>query len=235
MAASFEVPEPSEFLPYSPQALSPLWGRLDAQVRLALQAEDFAQVQDQLTAQPVEMELRTEVLREGYKTFAQTLTLERFEAIVSPPGEAISFRQTALALGLLLQPVLSQGHAELSKGLVLPLPRDPMQLPHVLTLWVDLVTRFFVRTPAETALFVTSHGPQPLLVMGFHGASPATLRSAIDVDACRHNNVAVTQAEWVEDWIGNDYGLRKLSNHLRDPSLSLAAAVDMFRETFLGE
>jgi len=235
MAASFEVPEPSEFLPYSPQALSPLWGRLDAQVRLALQAEDFAQVQDQLTAQPVEMELRTEVLREGYKTFAQTLTLERFEAIVSPPGEAISFRQTALALGLLLQPVLSQGHAELSKGLVLPLPRDPMQLPHVLTLWVDLVTRFFVRTPAETALFVTSHGPQPLLVMGFHGASPATLRSAIDVDACRDNNVAVTQAEWVEDWIGNDYGLRKLSNHLRDPSLSLAAAVDMFRETFLGE
>ena len=71
--------------------------------------------------------------------------------------------------------------------------------------------------------------------MGFHGASPATLRSAIDVDACRDNNVAVTQAEWVEDWIGNDYGLRKLSNHLRDPSLSLAAAVDMFRETFLGE
>jgi len=235
MAASFEVADPSAFLPYSPQALSPLWGRFDAQVRQALKAEDFTQVQEQLTAQPVELETSREALLESYKNFAQLLTLERFEAAVSPPGEAISFRQTALALGLLLQPVLSQGHAELSKGLVLPLPRDPMQLPHVLTLWVDMVTRFFKRTPAETAIFVTSHGMQPLLVIGFHGASPATLRSVIDPEICRAENVAVTEAEWVEDWIGSDYGLRKLSNQLRDPSLSLAAAVDMFRETFLGE
>jgi type VI secretion system protein ImpM len=235
MAASFEVPEPASFLHYSPQALSPLWGRLDAHVRQALKAEDFAQVQELLAAEPVELEVRTEVLHEGYKNFAQLLTLERFEATVSPPDEPISFRQTVLALGLLLQPVLSQGHAELSKGLVLPLPRDPMHLPNVLTLWVDLVTRFFKRTPVETAIFVTLHGPQPVLVMGFHGASPATLRSVIDPDACRADNVAVSQAEWVEDWIGSDYGLRKLSNHLRDPALSVAAAVDMFRETFLGE
>ncbi|MEO8153487.1 MAG: type VI secretion system-associated protein TagF [Rhizobacter sp.] len=235
MAASFEVPDPLNFLPYSPQALSPLWGRFDAHVRQALQANDFAEVQEQLSAQPVELEVRNEVLRASYKNFAQLLTLERFEALVSPQSGPISFRQTVLALGLLLQPVLSQGHAELSKGLLLPLPRDPMQLPHVLTLWVDLVTRFFARTTAETAIFVTSHDVQPLLVMGFHGASPATLRSVIDPEACRADNVAVTEAEWVEDWIGSDYGLRKLSNHLRDPSLSLAAAVDMFRETFLGE
>jgi type VI secretion system protein ImpM len=235
MAASFEVPDPANFLPYSPQALSPLWGRLDAQVRLALKAQEFAQVQDLLATEPVELEVRGDVLREGYKNFAQLLTLERFETSVSPPGELISFRQTVLALGLLLQPVLSQGHADMSKGLVLPLPRDPMQLPHALTLWVDLVTRFFKRTPAETAIFVTTHGEQPVLVMGFHGASPATLRSVIDTEFCRADNVAVTEAAWVEDWIGSDYGLRKLSNHLRDPALSLAAAVDMFRETFLGE
>lgn len=235
MAASFEVPDPATFLPYCPQALSPLWGRFDAQVRLALKAEDFAQVQEQLISQPVVLETSPEALLEGYKNYAQLLTLERFEAAVSPPDAPISFRQTALALGLLLQPVLSQGHAELSKGLLLPLPRDPMQLPHALTLWVDLVTRFFKRTPAETAIFVTSHSMQPVLVIGFHGASPATLRSVIDTEFCRADNVAVTEAEWVEDWIGSDYGLRKLSNHLRDPSLSLAAAVDMFRETFLGE
>lgn len=235
MAASFEVPDPATFLPYCPQALSPLWGRFDAQVRQALKAEDFAQVQEQLIAQPVVLETRPEALLESYKSYAQQLTLERFEATASPPGEPISFRQTVLALGLLLQPVLSQGHAELSKGLLLPLPRDPMQLPHALTLWVDLVTRFFKRTPAETAIFVTLHGMQPVLVIGFHGASPATLRSVIDTEFCRADNVAVTEAEWVEDWIGSDYGLRKLSNHLRDPSLSLAAAVDMFRETFLGE
>jgi type VI secretion system protein ImpM len=235
LAASFEVGEPLQFLPYSPQALSPLWGRLDAQVRLAQQAQDFAEVQEQLVA-PLELDLEIATLRQSYKDYAQQTTLERLEAAIAQPGSApVSFRQTALALGLLLQPVLSQGHADMNKGLLLPLPRDPLQLPHVLTMWVDLVTRFFVRTPAETALFVTMHGAQPVLVMGFHGASPLTLRSVIDGEASRNDNVAVTEAEWVEDWIGTDYGLRKLSNHLRDPSLSLAAAVDMFRETFLGE
>lgn len=236
LAASFEVPDPARFLPYSPQALGPLWGHLDAQTRVAQQAQDFADMQEQLVWPPLELEVHTETLRDNYKSFAQTLTLERLEASVALPGaETISIRQTVLALGLLLQPVLTQGHADLNKGLLLPLPRDPMQLPHVLTLWVDLVTRFFVRTPAETAIFVTLHGVQPVLVMGFHGASPVTLRSVIDTEAAHADNVNVAEAQWVEDWIGTDYGLRKLSNHLRDPSLSLAAAVDMFRETFLGE
>jgi type VI secretion system protein ImpM len=235
LAASFEVGEPLQFLPYSPQALSPLWGRLDSQVRVAQQASDFTEVQDQLLG-PLEVEMQTTTLRESYKAFAQQLTIERLEASLTAAGAApVSFRQAALALGLLLQPVLSQGHADLNKGLLLPLPRDPMQLPHVLTMWVDLISRFFARTSAETAIFVTMHGPQPVLVMGFHGASPLTLRSVLDSDASRNDNVTVTDAEWVEDWIGSDYGLRKLSNHLRDPSLSLAAAVDLFRETFLGE
>lgn len=235
LAASFEVPSPAEFLPYSPQALSPMWGRLDATARQVLEADDFTRVQEPLSTQDIEFETRGPVLREAYKEFAQTHTLERLEAQMSTPDTPVSLRQTALALGLLLQPVLSQGHGDMSKGLLLPLPRDPLQLPHVLTLWADLVTRFFKRTTAEIGIFVTTHGPQPVLVMGFHGASPGTLRSVIDTEACRSDNVWVAEAQWVEDWIGSDYGLRKLSNYLRDPSLSVAAAVDMFRETFLGE
>jgi type VI secretion system protein ImpM len=147
LAASFEVGEPLQFLPYSPQALSPLWGRLDTQVRVAQQAPDFAQVQEQLLA-PLDLELQPAALQQSYKAFAQELTIERLESALNATAPTpISFRQTSLALGLLLQPVLSQGHADLNKGLLLPLPRDPMQLPHVLTMWVDLVTRFFSRTP----------------------------------------------------------------------------------------
>jgi type VI secretion system protein ImpM len=235
MAASFEVPDPAGFVPCCPLALSPMWQHLDAHVRSALMAEDFASVQEQLVAQPVQVEVRSDLLKQAYQGFAQTQTLESFENAVSPPGAAISLRQTALALGLLLQPVLSQGHNGMNKGLVLPLARDPAQLTPSLTLWVDLVTRFFKRTPAEIALFVTSHWQQPVLVVGFHGASPATLRSVLDAAVCRAENVTVTEAQWVEDCIDSDYGLRKLSNHLRDPSLSVKAAVDMFRETFLGD
>lgn len=108
-----------------------------------------------------------------------------------------------------------------------------MPRPHVLSFWVDLVSGFFKSTPVEIALFITKHGEQPVLVLGFHGASPATLRSVIDPEACREQNVAVTQAAWVEEVLGADDGLRALSNRLCDSSLSLATASELFRETFL--
>jgi type VI secretion system protein ImpM len=236
MAASFDAPEAAQLLPLSPLALQSVWASLDNLVRQALQASDFAQVQESLSPPPLPLEGRLDVLRERYAGFARGTSLERFEAMVSPAGaDPVSMRQTLLALGLLLQPVLTQGHAGLNKGLLLPLPTDPVSLAPALTLWVDLVSRFFKRTQAEIALFVTRHGERPVLVMGFQGASAVTLRTVIDDGACRADNVSVTDAAWVEDWIEGDYGLRKLSNHLLAPSLSLAAAVDMFREIILGE
>ena len=231
MAATFESPAPAAFLARSPMALSPLWCRLGAQVRLAQAAEDFATVQDRLAHQPLEVVPDDE----GGAFFLQHVSLERFESLLSVPDAGFSLRQTLLALGFLLRPVLARGTDGLDKGLVLPLPRDPMPRPHVLALWVELVSGFFRGTSAEIALFVTTQGEQPLLVVGFHGASPVTLHSAIDPVACREHNVAVAEAAWVEEVLATDDGLRALSNRLRDPALSLAVASELFRETFLGE
>jgi len=234
MAASFEVPQPLGFIPYCPQALAPLWARLDAGVRQAMSAEDFSLVQGSLVGQQVELEVRMEPLRDSYKAFAQQTSIGALEAAIALPESSFSLRRTILALGLLLRPVLTQGHTGLSKGLVLPLPATLREITTITTMWVELVTRFFKRTPAEIAVFVTTHREEPVLVMGFHGASASTLHSVLDAEICRSENVVVGNAEWVEDWIDTDYGLRRLSNYLRDPSLSIAAAADMFRETFLG-
>ena len=122
----------------------------------------------------------------------------------------------------------------MSKGLLLPLPGEAIHLPHVLTLWADLVTVFFRNTAAEIALCITSQAGHPVLIIGFHGASPATLRSVLDADHGRSDNVALADAQWVEDWVDADPGLRVLSDRLRDATLSVAAAVDLFCSTFLG-
>ncbi len=240
MAAAFDAPESEPLFPLSPMALQPVWMTMESQVGCALQTEDFGRIQESLTPSPLPLDGAANGQRvdwrERYTRFTRDTSLERFEAMVSPSGaQPVSMRQTLLALGLLLQPVLTQGPAGLSKGLVLPLPAEPTTLVSALTLWVDLVGRFFKRTHAEIALFVTRHGERPVLVVGFQGASATTLRSVIDDGACRADNVAVTDAAWVEDWIAGDYGLRKLSNHLLAPTLSLAAALDLFREIILGD
>ena len=46
--------------------------------------------------------------------------------------------------------------------------------------------------------------------------------------------VFLRDLDWVEDEVGADYGLRKLSNYLRDPGLSLAQALSVYNEVFLG-
>ena len=190
MAATFEPPAATAFLPHSP-----LWCRLGAQVRLAQAAEDFAVVQSSLAHQPLQVELDEEASGARSDFFLQQFSMARLESVLSSP----ELRQTLLALGLLLRPVLSRGPAGIDRSLVLPLSRDPTPRPHVLSFWVDLVSGFFKSTPVEIALFITTHGEQPVLVLGFHGASPATPRSVIDPEACRERNVAVTQAAWVEE------------------------------------
>ncbi|HSI57187.1 MAG TPA: type VI secretion system-associated protein TagF [Ideonella sp.] len=233
--ASFDVPQPQAFLARSPLALSRIWQRMEAAARAAHGATDFASAQEQIAELTMELTVQAQAFEQPYRDFKARITIDRLERLLAAGGDAVSVRQTLLALGMLLQPVLTQGHAEMSKGLVLPLPQDALQLPFVLTLWIDLIGRFFKRSDTELGLFVTQHAGRRLLVLGFHGASPSTLRNVLDPDLCLSENVAVSQAQWVEDWIGTDYGLRKLSNYLRDPELSLAQAVDTFGETFLGD
>jgi type VI secretion system protein ImpM len=46
--------------------------------------------------------------------------------------------------------------------------------------------------------------------------------------------VDTRQAEWVEESIGQDYGVQKLSSYLQQDGLSLQQAGKTFNETFLG-
>lgn len=235
LACAFDVQDPVAFLPCSPEALHPVWQLMASGAGAAHQAGDFSHGHDLMTALPLDVDTRADGLRQRHQAYAQRHSIASFEAAIGLAEQGFSFRQTALALGMLLQPVLSQGHGELRKALVLPLARDPSHRAHSLTVWFDLVARFFKRTAAEVAVMATVHEQQPVLVLGFRGASAATLCTVLDPQRSQQENVAIAEAQWVEDWIGGDYGLRKLSNYLRDPSLSLAAASQVFRETFLGE
>lgn len=97
MAVTFELPAATAFFPHSPLALSPLWCRLGAQVRLAQAAEDFAVVQGRLAHQPLQVELDEEASGERSDFFLQQFSMARLESVLSSP----ELRQTLLALGLL--------------------------------------------------------------------------------------------------------------------------------------
>jgi type VI secretion system protein ImpM len=230
---AFDVADPFDFIPHSPLVLARLWARLEKVARVAHAATELSHAQASLGA-PIEGELRTSGPQMELSDFLETHTVASLEQMLAASGARVSVRQTLLALGILLQPVMAQGASKLSKALRLPLVVDTSVRWPVASFWLSLILGFFTRGDAELGLFVTTHAEHPELILGFQGASAATLCSVIDPQALERDTVCVTDAEWVEDCLEDDYGLRKLSNYLRDPALSLAQAVQTFEEVFLG-
>ncbi|MES2887647.1 MAG: type VI secretion system-associated protein TagF [Pseudomonadota bacterium] len=237
-AASIDLQDPEPFLSYAAHALMPLWHRQADDVQRAWRAEEFSETL--LSNEPVEVEVQPSALREEHLGYSGVHSLSQLSLWLSPghgtpDAEPVSVRQTLLALGMLLQPVRTQGIGGLSKGLLLPLPRDAALLAAVMSFWTSLIVPFFRSTSAELAFLLSQHAEHPVLLVGFHGVSPVTLRSALDREFALAQHLQVSEAQWVEEWVNSDYGLRKLSTVLQDDSLSWAAAADVFLEVFLGE
>ncbi|RZI80837.1 MAG: type VI secretion system-associated protein TagF [Rubrivivax sp.] len=232
-AGAFDVSDPLAFVQHGPLVLERLWARLEQVARVAHAATDLSHAQASLGT-AIEGELKLQGPSLELSDFLATHTVASLEQMLAASGARISVRQTLLALGILLQPVMAQGVGKLHKGLRLPLVADAGLRWPVACFWLTLVLGFFKRLQAEVGLFVTTHGGVSQLVLGFQGASAATLCSVIDPQALQSDTVCVTEADWVEDCLEEDYGLRKLSNYLRDPALSLAQALRTFEEIFLG-
>lgn len=232
-AATFEWPSPRDAAVLAPMMLAGAWTALSRAGRAARLADEHAEAQASLHAvQPQAMaadRARAELL-----TFLDTHTVSGLEQMLAASGTRLSLRQAVLALGLLLQPALTQGGSRMSKVLRLPLAAEPSCQAPVASWWLLLVLGFFQRHEVELALFLDQHRGPPQLLLGFQGASASTLEAVIDPQAPGREGVSLAQADWVESEVGHDVGLRKLSTYLSDPDLSLWQAVRTSQEVFLG-
>ncbi|MCH5824144.1 hypothetical protein MMA61_24475, partial [Salmonella enterica] len=79
------------------------------------------------TLNELEGEIRTEA-DDGFDAFVDLQTVERLEAMLRGNGHAANVHDIILALGILLEPVMSSGSSQLDRGLALPLPDDPLYI-----------------------------------------------------------------------------------------------------------
>jgi type VI secretion system protein ImpM len=235
VASSFEVGTPMEFMPRAPMVLARLWARFEQAAQSAFAADDATQLLGELAQADIEIEPTPSAYDASLRDFVELETVGSLQQMLRQAGHQIDLRQSLLALGLLLQPVLASDGQSLSKGLALPLPKDPLYRPLVATLWLELIVPFLARGDFEVALFLPRREGAPhTLAIGFSGGSAAHLRAVLDPDAAADAFVDPTPADWVEDRVRDDYALKKLSSYLQQPQLSLHQAVATFREAFLG-
>ena len=127
-ATSVEVQRPLEFIARSPMAFSRLWNRMSGAAALLMTDADPAAALQALNE--LEGEIRTEA-DDGFDAFVDLQTVERLEAMLRGNGHAARVHDIILALGILLEPVMSSGSSQLDRGLALPLPDDPLSLIHI--------------------------------------------------------------------------------------------------------
>lgn len=145
----------------------------------------------------------------------------------------LDMRQVILAIGLLLQPALQGGTADLDKSLVLPLPENVYARQAVAAFWLELIVPFLGHADVELALFVASSELRPVLVLGFRGACAHTLRGIIDPMFAADQQVHFADSGWVDEQ-SIDVDVRALASYLDQPELPLKLARELFLQTFIG-
>lgn len=241
MMSTMEVDSPASFVANSPLVLSRLWNRLETLSgdlrgvgQVGADGMDANAALQAVAGASIDLDLRSAAYEAAFNDFLDMQTVGQLQALLAPTGFTGTVRQVLLALGLLLQPVMASSSSRLEKSLELPLPADPLYRNLVAAFWMHLITPFLARADFELALFITKLNGRQSLVLGFSGASAQTLHALMNPQAVQEHHIGFDDLAWVEEQVGADYGIKKVSTYLSQANLSLKSAHDSLRAAFIG-
>ncbi len=221
-----QIRHPEQFVAHAPLILDDLWQSTQQRNQNLLHIQDGAQLM-QVLEQPCVLNDETD---SSYQAQVASYSLWQFAHLLGL--QPYNFVQSLIGLGLLLQPVVSQGAKKLNKVLLLPLAPIPA-IHFTATFWLDLITGFIKRHNIELSIMLWNQA-KPLLMVGFQGADIAALSGMMRNNISSDHWVKVTEASWVDSYLENDAGLATLEQVLGDSQMSLLDATRLFKQVFLG-
>lgn len=234
-AARLQTTQPLDFLARSPLALSQPWNAMALASRRACEAADAAPVMAELGAAMVDMNGAVGSRHPALQDFLEMQTVASLGSLLAQAGHSLDLRQLLLGLGLLMQPVPASAVRSLDRGLLLPLPADPLYRPMVASLWLDLISGFLARADFEIALFLPQgNQAPPVMALGFEGNSARMLHAMLDPATGREVFIDTRDTAWVDEHLGQNYAVHKLASYLAQGGLSMQQARLTFKEVFLG-
>jgi type VI secretion system protein ImpM len=227
MMRTLELADPAAFVSQCPLALDPLFAYFAATAPKVVGAGDPEATLQEIAEAVLDPDDNSAA---ALTAFLATGTVGSLAALL---GRA-DVRELVLALGLLLQPVMHSGAADLEKSLVLPLPDAPGARAAVAAFWMELIAPFLRQADLDLVLFVTELETRPVLVVGFCDACVACLHAIIDPLAGSDQQVSFADTGWVDEQVGVDIDVRALASYLDQPQLPLKMARELFLDTFIG-
>lgn len=234
-ATLFEVEEGLAFLPFSPLLLERHVNHQRALIQHAAKTHDAADVLATLNEVPLETGTDFEKIALSYDQFLATTTLSSLESAVPNESERSTLRQMILAVGYLLQPVLTNYATPPQKGLSIPIPKDPTCTALIKAFWLDLICTFLSRAEFELSVFSCVHYGDAKLIITFNGAPPEIFSALFDDQAARKYLIDIEQSNWVDEHAEQDFATLKLASYLEHGDLFLNQLVETFRQAFSGQ
>lgn len=221
-----QLRQPERFIDAAPVYLHALWQAAQEKNQQVSVIQDADQVMSVLEQTPV-ANLQVEA---SYQAFISGQTISSFAALLGL--SQYGFVQSLIAIGLLLQPIVSHGAKKLNKVLWLPLTASA-HVSQIATFWLGLITGFIKRHNIELSLIIW-HRPEPVLLVGFQGADILELSGLMQGNTDSDHWVHIENAAWVDNYLENDAGLATFEQVLGDPYLSLVDGIKLFKQVFLG-
>ncbi|HVK93258.1 MAG TPA: type VI secretion system-associated protein TagF [Noviherbaspirillum sp.] len=231
-ATLFEVDNSLYFLPLSPYVLERHVNHQRALAHHAAKTHDAVEALSALHEIPLEPEFPKSLLAKNFEQFLSSTSIAGLASMLSLGHGGVTVRQIILAIGYLLEPVLTTYAAPPHKGLALPLPRDSARLVHVKALWLQLISVFLSRAEFDLSAFSCVHYGRPKLIVTFNGTTPSTFHALFEEQAAVDCFIDVTEAAWVDEYSQQNPATSKLSTYLEHGDLSLHQMLETFRQGF---
>jgi type VI secretion system protein ImpM len=234
IAHSVRSDTPLDLLSCLPFCLMPTWAAMEQLTASAQHATDIDEALERIDLAQLSIETDLDNVQQRRGEYLQATTVGHVQQMLVATGNHANLRQSIVALGLLLLPLLTSGSGGATKGLALPLPAGASAAAQLASFWLSLVAPFLARADHEICFMRTSLAGRPTLLLNLNGVSASSLQSVFNPGLAFESNIDICDAEWAEDYIAGEYPLNKLSSYLNHPDLSLAQALITFSEVFLG-
>ena len=184
---------PISFAASAPASIATIWSRMQHDLAQLHGADDTGASLRAMSMSTVSLPGRADHTAKALDEYVATVSVADLDQLIAAAGHDTQVLHVLAALHPLLRAVAAQPGVGIHRGLILPLPADPLRRPRVAAFWMTQVVTYLAGRDVEVvALLATT--PTPRLVLSLDGTRGTELTAAVHADWVRDAYIDLTSA-----------------------------------------
>lgn len=170
---------PMAFAATAPIAMGSLWSCLQHDLTQLKTLQEPGPALQRMGATPMLINAEKRPHDEALREYMSTESATHLDALLASAGHAAQTFNVLAALHALLTAVAAEPDLPISRGLILPLPEDPMRRTRVAAFWMTQLLPYLGKRDIEMVAVLT-RSPTPRLIISLDGTRGTEVMAAIE-------------------------------------------------------